>query len=334
MGVGRARKHHRHLPRRVYRRHGAYYFVDRSGRWIRLGATEPEAMRTYALEIADRPAGTMGEVFQRWRRERLSVDRAPRTIEDYSRSLVTLERTFGAMIPAELEARDVVAFRDRRGVSSKVQANHDLAVLSQVCRAACEWGYMQINPCREVRKFKIKGRDRVVTDAELDAWLNWARPLLAAYTEFEYRTGLRQGDILAMRKDGFIKEGIPVKAGKTGRRGHIPWSAGLRECVARIYALPRPRQVSGFYLFCNRRGQPYTSSGFQSIMQKAQRRAIEQGILKERFTSWDIRAKHAQDAKAAGLNPTDQLLHDSERTTRTYLRGRDSVEIQPLAWPR
>lgn len=342
--VGRTRKTHPHLPRRVYVKHGAFYFVTRSGKWIQLGHTEREAMRTYALQISDRPAGTMGEVIQRWRTERLP-DLSPRTQDDYSRSLILIERAFGHMLPGEIETQHVTAYRDKRAKKtappkdakgskrprgSKTQANHDLAVLSQLFQAAAEWGYCSVNPCREVKRYKLKGRDRVVTDKELDAWLAWAPELLACYTLFEYATGLRQGDILAMRKDGFVDEGIPVRTRKTGKRGVIQWTPALRECVARIRALPRP--VSGMYLFCTRQGKPYTGDGFRSIMQRYQRQAIEQGILADRFTSWDIRAKHAMDAERQGLDPTDQLLHEDPRTTKTYLRERAAIHMMPLAW--
>jgi len=39
--VGRARTKDKHLPRRVYVQHGAYYFVDRKNKWHLLAKTYP-----------------------------------------------------------------------------------------------------------------------------------------------------------------------------------------------------------------------------------------------------------------------------------------------------
>ena len=44
----RPRKTDRHLPRRVYQRHGAYYYVDRTGKWVRLGKGLEDALQAYA----------------------------------------------------------------------------------------------------------------------------------------------------------------------------------------------------------------------------------------------------------------------------------------------
>lgn len=56
----------------------------------------------------------------------------------------------------------------------------------------------------------------------------------------------------------------------------------------------------------------HTSSGFDSIWQRAMRKAIEAGDLKERFTEHDIRAKTATDDP---LNAQQRLGHQSRAMT-------------------
>lgn len=43
--MARPRKHNNDLPKRVYFRHGAYYYVPPSGRWLRLGTDRDKALR-------------------------------------------------------------------------------------------------------------------------------------------------------------------------------------------------------------------------------------------------------------------------------------------------
>jgi hypothetical protein len=46
--MGRKRRRDKHLPTSVYHRHGAYYFVDKDGKWNRLGRSLGEAYRELA----------------------------------------------------------------------------------------------------------------------------------------------------------------------------------------------------------------------------------------------------------------------------------------------
>ena len=48
MAMGRPRKSNKHLPARMYQKHGAFYFVDVDNKWHWLGRTLAEAHRRYA----------------------------------------------------------------------------------------------------------------------------------------------------------------------------------------------------------------------------------------------------------------------------------------------
>ena len=48
MSVGKPRATNKHLPRRMYWKCGAYWFVDPKNRWHRLDADYPSALKRYA----------------------------------------------------------------------------------------------------------------------------------------------------------------------------------------------------------------------------------------------------------------------------------------------
>ncbi len=51
VGVGKKRKTNKHLPQRVYLKHGAYYFVDHQYKWHRLGVSLGEMYRALATYV-------------------------------------------------------------------------------------------------------------------------------------------------------------------------------------------------------------------------------------------------------------------------------------------
>ena len=70
------------------------------------------------------------------------------------------------MRPEDVTARDVYAYRHEREPVGKVTANHELSVLKHVFTKAVEWGVLDLNLARNVRKFSVQRRSRDVTDRE------------------------------------------------------------------------------------------------------------------------------------------------------------------------
>lgn len=113
-------------------------------------------------------------------------------------------------------------------------------------------------------------------------------------------TGLRQGDLRALRREALADDGIRVTEAKTGKRKVIGWTDALRffvkralaraETIAARPADPRKhrqkREVSAFVL-TNRFGEPWTMAGLQTAFKRLE-------------TDWhfhDLRAKAASDAE-------------------------------------
>ena len=100
--MGRKRKVDKHLPRRVYMRRGAYYFVDKDGRWNPLGRDYALAMAEYGrFTGANAPCVTMGDVIDRYRILVLP-HKANSTQKDENAQMTRLALVFGAMRPDEI----------------------------------------------------------------------------------------------------------------------------------------------------------------------------------------------------------------------------------------
>lgn len=60
------------------------------------------------------------------------------------------------------------------------------------------------------------------------------------------------------------------------------------------------------------------------------RMALEKGIIKERFSFYDIRAKHATDKDEQDLNAQLALGHVTPGQTAAYIRSRKGRKIGEL----
>src|SRR5579863_5560587 len=81
--MGRRRQRDKHLPQRVYRKHGRFWYVDRENKWRDLGLSDSDMYRELSKLAARSPAlTTMSGVFDKYLLERLPL-LAPRTQRDY-----------------------------------------------------------------------------------------------------------------------------------------------------------------------------------------------------------------------------------------------------------
>jgi len=265
---------------------------------------------------------TMAEIMGRYLLE-VARKKAPATYRDNIREMAKLRPAFGHMKPEEITAPDIYAYMDGRG--APVRANREKALLSHIFSFAIRWGLTKDNPCRNVKRNPEKPRGRYIEDVELEAFKAIAGPFLCNYVDFKYLTGMRKGDILRLRLDSLTNEGVSVVLSKTTNRLVYLWTPELRSVVERIRTMPR--SVLGSNLFCTREGAPYTTSGFDSIWQRAMQKAIAKGVLGERFTEHDIRAKTATDDPE---NAQKRLGHKTRSTTDRYIKAHQIERVTPL----
>ncbi|MEM7468219.1 MAG: tyrosine-type recombinase/integrase [Pseudomonadota bacterium] len=322
--MGRNRKKDKHLPKNVYMRSGGYYFVDYEGKWHNLGRNFALAMQKYGLLADARHCETMSEVIDRYLRE-IAPLKAESTYKDNIKQSKYLRAAFGRMRPVQVTPKMVYQYMDERGKNSQVQANREIALLSHMFKKAIRWGFVSTNPVKGIERFKEKPRERYVTDEEFNAFKDFAGPEIAAYLDFKLLTGLRKGDILRLKRSDIQDDGIHAYISKTRKTIVIEWTDALRDAVDAILNLKKP--IYSISLFRTRRGQPYSVDGFNSIWQRKMRKALEEGVLKERFTDHDIRAKTGSDTSEA--HAVELLAHDDPRTTKKHYRRKDSV-VRPL----
>lgn len=315
MGMGRRRKHRKDLPERVYHRHGAFYFVDSTGKWHNLGKEFSAAMVAYASLNATGTLSTLGQVMDRYQREILPR-KAARTQKGYLRDLRPLRAVFGRVRPDDVTPPDIYAYMDQRPA---VAANREKALLSTVYSYAIRWGVAKNNPCRLVKRNTEKPRDRYVTDEEFWAVYDRATPIIRAAMMLAALTGLRLGDLLGLRlQDWDEKTGLSCVTSKTGKALLIEATPDLVEAVKAARAVER--SVASIYLLAARDGHRYTVSGFSAIWQRLMRKLHKDGVLAERFQFRDLRAKSGSD------HPDGKHLgHASPATTQRYRRRPERV---------
>ena len=317
--VGR-RKTNYGLPPRMYQYRGkktvTYYTITPSNERINLGHDLIEAKKRL-IELEDgRPvAGTIGDLIDRYMKE-VAPKKAPQTYKGNIAEAEKLLSVFGKMKPQDLRPMHVAKYLDLRGKVAPVRANREKALLSHIFSMAMRWGIVDTNPCRGVARNTETPRDRYVSDIEFSTFLKFASSqgetgeMLALIAEMAYLTGQRRQDILALHRARVSDDGILFiqKKGKGASKVLVEWTDRLAECVERCKALPR--EINGLYLICNRKGQPYTDSGFKAMWNRLQIAWHESG--NERFHFHDIRAKSASDLLEAGRKATDITGHKSE----------------------
>jgi integrase len=315
--MGRNRTKDRHLPQRVYSRGGAFYFVDRQGKWLPLGSNYPKALQALASIIdSASPANTVHQLINRYVAEELGA-KAEKTIRGRLQEFKPLDKVFGAVSAESIESHHVWTYWLTRGKSE--QARHEIRALSTLLTYALRIGARKRpNPCFGLQLPGNKPRSRYVTDEEYLLVRELAPPMIGYAMDLALLAGFDQGTIRRLeRRHADLKEkGILIEREKTGTLQLIEWNEELELTVKGVL---RERPQLRQFLICNRKGKPYSLNGFQSQWQRVMRRAMAKGLT-ERFTFHDLRAKSASD-DATDQGAADRLGHgDVKLTQRVYRR--------------
>jgi hypothetical protein len=170
--MGRTRKRDRHLPAKMYLRHGAYYFDSPiSKKWEPLGRDLAEALAAYGRRISGTWSGrTLGDVIDRYRVEVLPLKRSAQTRKDQGKELDRLKAVFGAVIPDSVTAQHCYRYLDTRRDNGSnpvpTAARHEISLLGHIFAKAIRWGVACVNPVRTLEKQPKARRTRYVTDEE------------------------------------------------------------------------------------------------------------------------------------------------------------------------
>lgn len=271
-------------------------------------------------------AVTVNQILDRFERDYVPHELAPRTQKDYARHVVRLRKLYGERIAAELKPRDFGEFLSfvGRGRIHRVRA---LAVLSAAfTQAVSSWFWLEHNVLRDVKRPKSKPRDRLVADEEFWALHRVSSLRIQLAMELALHTGQRQGDLLALKWDQIHGMELHCEQSKTGKRLAIEISPDLEKVLDRCWQL----RNRGKYVICRRDGHRYTSEGFRAMWQRAMRRAVQRGVIDKPFTFHDLRALAATKCETPEI--AMRLLGHSNisMTLRVYRRGIERVPALQL----
>lgn len=336
--MGRPRKHpEQGLPKRVYLKSGAYYYVHHGGRWERLGTDLAAAKKTAAAYNAGASVyGTMSYWLDQWKLElaaRVAVgDLAERTYRDYVIDATPLlKEFFGAMSPGAIQAKHISLYLQiGREDERPVRANREKAALSSCISwmVAHSKAGLKHNVCKSVARNPETPRDRYISDDEYLNVMAKCGPAEKAWAELIYRTLQRPSDILTWTRNHLVIDGgqkyIQFKQGKTKSWMKIRVTPTLEAAFEKLAA---QRKKPSLYLIPREDGKPYTESGIASMF----RRAVEAAGLSD-YGPYDNKAKGATDMYEAGVAiETICVLcgHESVKTTEIYIKRRRRVAVDP-----
>lgn len=318
--MGRRRQKNKGLPERVYldrgrqRKDGTwpkprYYLKKLDNTEVFLGNSEIEMRRNH-LALIERPnrVKIMADLIDDYLKTE-SIQKGESTYNLEILRTKFLKAFFGELYPEDITPQEIYKYMDIRAekqevkkgkfIGGKVAANQERKLLSYILAYGIRKGLLKENPVREVKPFKEKPRDRYPEDWELKIVRDEASPVLQCILDFAYLTGQRRGDILHIQESQISEEGIRITQqktkGKVNTKLLIEWSEKLRECANRARNLRG--SIRSMYLFCKEDGQPYKLSGLRSMYKRAMQKALEKGVLKEKFNFHDIRAKTYSDDK-------------------------------------
>lgn len=223
---------------------------------------------------------------------------------------------FGKMRVSSVDSGHVAQFLEQgKSIGRKVAANRDRAVLSSAYKWAMRKGYAKFNPCVGVSRNKERPSRRYVETQELTDAYQRSHEAFQILLNAAYLSGLREIDLMDMKRTQIQVDGIMVDESKTGKWRLMKWAPGLAEVVRRAIdygdrraarvtkRLPVPRPPPE-YVFVNKHAAPWTVSAVCTCMR----------YCGATFTFRQLRAKAQTDGKDKNvLGHTGQML---QRYTR------------------
>ena len=313
-----------------------------------LGGSVSEAYKLWADRIGPDSRGQMskmGALCDQYLAEHVP-SLAPKTQESYKLAVTRIRAVFAGVNVSEVSQQHARAFYNQvskaKGVAT---ARATCGTLKHMMTMASEWGVIRSNPLLGMRFKGAEAARRFLTRSEIGGILsivpvNRTQEVGLAYVKLALLTGLRRGDVLALKVSDCTDEGIQVTPSKTsessGIHGLFEWSDELRDAVDSALAI-KPRRIGDAPLIVTRQGTSYlsadkTANGFDSVSRRFIDATVKQGLVQSRWTMKDLRA-----AVASHANSTEeaqrQLMHSSPAVTEKHYR-RAPVRLQPASLSR
>jgi integrase len=193
------------------------------------------------------------------------------------------ERQMAEITPADIEAYKL----HRRADVSGSTVNRELALLKRMFNLAITWDlFLNSNPVRKVKFFReINLGFRVVSPEEEEGLLRNAASYIQDIARFALNTGLRIGEIFALRwRDVDLEKGLlNVFAPKTQKTRAVPLNGQARK-VLEYWALGKRNE---FVFYNPESGKPFVDlkGGFALACQKTGIEGVTWHTLRHTFAS-------------------------------------------------
>lgn len=326
MGQRRKNPEDNKLPKNVYRGKYKTYFKPSRNQTIALGPKDmsiSETWRQYEVALSElTKVMTFSRLWHSFLGSAYFSELKPRTQKDYLQHQKKLIAVFGEVKADNIKPEHVRTFMDKRGLQSKTQANHEMASMSRVYKWGYERGYVKGNPCAGVMKFKAEVRDRYIADDEYQAVIECADDALFIGMEIAYLCAARVSDILNLRWEQILSDGVFIQQGKTGKKQIKAWTQRLRFAIDKAKLLHDNTK----YVVCNSFGEKYSYNGFNDLWTKARKEAGEKLGKTLDFTFHDLKAKGISDYQGS---TKDKQLFSGHKTESQVLVYDRKVNVTP-----
>jgi integrase len=204
---------------------------------------------------------------------------APKTLKEYKHvvgKFTTFLGRSGVSSVADITIQTITAFTESRLLEVHPFNNrkktaggikYDLRVLHRVFSYAVDAGYITTNPVRAGNLNAEAGKTIPFSPGDVDKMLKSdylnAKPYLRAIVLLFLHTGLRIGDVIALRKDAIsLSQGAMVLHVKTRKRGSVvrlQLHADVVEAIKEAWLHENAKQQSSEYLFSTETGEAIVS---------------------------------------------------------------------------
>lgn len=293
------------IPARVVKHRGKWtYRPPKSNRRIILAtidSSKQEVMQAYNRvlnELAQADRNDVRAMINGYLESRLFTKLAARTQKDYRNMAERWQIIIGDALPDQITPPLIVNLHEqmtkKRG---EVTADRHLSVLSRAFTWGRQRGWVSNDPTKQLYIKNGTGqRDRYITDTEFLLVRQFASDQLKSIMDISYLCAARLEDVIKLKHEQILEEGIYIEQGKTGVKQINEWSTALREAILRV----KTDTQSILYVFHQADGSKWAKRTVQSWYTKAKNRAAEHAEAEglpfvNDFTFHDIKAKGISD---------------------------------------
>lgn len=317
-----------------------YRYHPVGGKPIPLGRDRIAAIRQ-VLDITGQndATGTLKWVWERFTDEKKPSPRWKKltdgTRNDYRGAWAQLEKTFGRMRIANIDATMVARYVHIERASAPRRADIEKALLSNLFKYGITLGVCKVNATIGVEPHGSESKTEAPRTDVLAAFLAWLakqtpqRRIIGMAAEFASLAGNRQVEFLPLTWPQVDREAGVIRTVRAKQRGKkreqvveaISIKPAMENLLDRLDAIREDREC--LYVFPTRDRNQYTARGFKTLWNRCVLQALKEKIIKpeHRFTFHDLRAYYVTIHKDTTGELPD-LHKNPETTARIYDRNK------------